>query len=93
MDNQSAEFRGLLAEDSRCDAIDSAGQIRLGLGFINRRVGAGAEDHIRLGRAHDRADRVGTREIAGIASAGCHLAERSQRALELEAELAVSASD
>ena len=93
VDNECAEFRGLLAEDARGVAIHSVGQIRLGLGFIDRRVSAGAEDHMRLGRTHGGADRVGIREIAGIPSAGCHITKRSQRALELEPKLAVGASD
>lgn len=59
VDDESAEFRCLLAEDSGGIAIDSARQIRLGLGFIDCRVGTGAEDHIWLGGAHGGADRVG----------------------------------
>ncbi len=93
VDDECAEFSSFLAEDSGSAGIDGSRQIRLGLGFINRRVSASAQDHIRLGCAHGGADRVGTREVAGIASAGHHIAERSQRALELEAELTVGASD
>ena len=76
MDDERTEFRGLLAKDSGGGCIDGTRQIRLGLGFIHSRVGAGAEDHIRLGCAHGGADRVGIREVAGIASTGRHLAER-----------------
>ena len=93
MDDENAEFRGLFAEDSWSGGINGAGQIRFGLGFIDCRVGTGAEDHIRLSGAHGGTNRVGSREVAGVSSAGRHLAERSESPLELETELAVGSSD
>ena len=59
VDNESAELGGFFAEDAGSGGIDGTRQIRLGLGFINRRVSASAEDHFRPGRADGGADRVG----------------------------------
>lgn len=93
MENQRPDLGGFFSYDARSGCVDRMGQIGLTFGFIDGRVGTCVENHIRLGLAHGSADRVGIREIAGIPHKCHHLTERSQRSLELEAELAVGSRD
>ena len=60
MDDGRTELRSLLAKNAGSGGVDRVREIRLGLGFIDSGVGSGAENDIRLGRAHGGADRVGT---------------------------------
>jgi hypothetical protein len=56
VDDECAEFRSFFAEDAGRDAIHGARQVWFGLGFVDRRVGSSAQNHIRLGLTDGSAD-------------------------------------
>ena len=86
--HQPRAYAGRLRGDHRrSDLVDRGGDVRLGLGSIDRGVGGGVDDQVRAKLAHQGDDGVGIGEIEGGAVAGHDPPERGQGLLELPSEL------
>ena len=91
MQQQGAAAPGLLREQPRRDGVDPLGQLGLGLGAINRRVGGGIDDHVGAQRGHCAAQGLGVGKIHVVARPSDDAAEGHQRADEFPAHLPAGA--
>lgn len=91
MNDERAKFRSLFADDPGCDGIDRMRVGFVALSFVHRSVGGGIEDDIRPNLANSSPQGLGIGEVASRTVESGDLAERSERALKLKADLAIAA--
>ena len=89
MNDQGPQTGSLLAQDTGRDSVDRLRQPGLRFRLVHRRVRRRIDDHLRPDFRHQPPDCIRIRQIALIKIDSHHLAQRRQRPLQLEANLAV----